>query len=521
MICVSIARKRHRFVLAEHKHLGEAGVKLVEIRLDYLQTRMDIRRLMANRPTPIIATIRRECDGGLYKGAENARLMLLRSVIAEGVDYIDLEDGVAGSIPRYGSTKRIVSYHNFSETPENLDEIFERMAKQDPDVIKIATKANTPEDNLRMLELVEKKKDVLPLVGFCMGDMGIPSRILCPAYGSPFTFACVDEQSVVAPGQIPYQTLRDLYRVERIGRDVKVYGVIADPVGHSLSPLIHNSAFAHKGMDDRVYLPFRVPKDHLNAFLEKAPSALNLRGLSVTIPHKEAVIPKLDEQDTSVRVIGACNTMLWEEGKCLGTNTDYQAAMNAFAEVLNADIPQHIDWVEPNDDPETGASKTSPLSGRTAILLGAGGVGRALGMGLARRGASLIYTDIDLPRAEKLAAQIAEEGFSVKAIPWEQRHFTNATLVVNCTPIGMFPKVNDTPFDGSFLRPNMVLFDAVYNPENTLFVKQGREHGCAVVTGLSMFAGQAALQFKRFTNTEPPVELMKDVVKKATQPAAW
>lgn len=521
MICVSIARGRHRHVLAEHRFLAQNGVELVEIRLDFLQTRMDIRRLMRDRPTPILFTIRRPCDGGRFQGSEDSRQILLRSAIAEGVDYIDLEDGVAAAIPRYGSTKRVVSYHNFEETPEDLDAIFERLAAQDADIVKICTLANSPEDNFRILDLVEKKREILPIVGFCMGDMGIPSRILCPSLGSPFTFACADKRNAVAPGQVPFDEMLELYRVNQITRETKIYGVMADPVGHSLSPLIHNRAFVERHLDDSVYLPLRVPKEEVAAFLEKAPRKWNLRGLSVTIPHKEAVLPWLDEMDTSVRVIGACNTVLWQDGRCLGTNTDYQAAMESFAEVANADIPQHIDWVEPLDDPQTGEMRGKPLAGMTALILGAGGVGKALAVGLGRRGATLIVTDVDQPRAESLCAKLQENGLLSQAVPWEERYLTQPRLLVNATPIGMSPKVKETPFDGSFLHPSMLVFDAVYNPEKTLLLQHAQERGCATVSGLSMFVRQAGLQFQLFTGVKPPLKEMKQVVQKALQVAEW
>lgn len=521
MICVSIARGRHRHVLAEHKFLAQNGVELVEIRLDFLQTRMDVRRLMRDRPTPILFTIRRPSDGGRFQGSEESRQILLRSAIAEGVDYIDLEDGVAARIPRYGSTKRIVSYHNFQETPDDLEAIFERLAAQEADIVKICTLANSPDDNFRILDLVEKKREILPVVGFCMGDMGIPSRVLCQAFGSPFTFACSDKRNAVAPGQVPFDEMLSLYRVNQITRETKIYGVMADPVGHSLSPLIHNRAFVKCGLDDSVYLPLRVPKESVGSFFEKAPQKWNLRGLSVTIPHKEAVLPWLEETDTSVRVIGACNTILWQDGRCRGTNTDYQAAMDSFAEVANAEIPQRIDWVEPLDDPQTGEVKGTPLAGLTALILGAGGVGKAPATGLGRRGASLILSDVDQARSEALSAKFQEEGFSSRAVPWEERHFTQPRFVVNGTPVGMSPKVKETPFDGSFLRPSMLVFDAVYNPEKTLLIQQAEERGCATVSGLSMFVRQAGLQFRLFTGVEPPWEEMRNVVKKALQVSEW
>ncbi len=522
MICVTIAQPRHRGMLAQHKFLAEQGVKLVELRLDHLQTRVNFERLLGNRPTPVIITIRRPTDGGQWKLSEDARQMLLRGAIVEGVDYVDLEDGVAAETPRYGKTQRIVSYHNFNETPADLDEIFERLAKQDPDIVKICTHANSPGDGMRMLEMVERRSKTLPTVGFCMGDMGVPSRVLCVRYGSPFTYCASDQHAAVAPGMVWWEDMRKLYRVEKITPETRVYGVLADPVGHSLSPLIHNAAFAQLGMDDRVYLPMRVPREHLDEMLDTICPKLGVRGVSVTIPHKEAVIAKLDRVETGVKVVGACNTVLWEDGVRVGMNTDYQAAMAAMAEVLNQPhIPQHVRWTEPNDDPQTGEPMAQPLAGKTALILGSGGVGKALAVGLARRGAEVILTDIVTATADALAHKLNTDGGNARSILWEQRHFCKPDIVANCTPIGMYPHGDATPFEAKYMQPEMTFFDAVYNPENTLMLKDAREKGCATVSGLTMFVLQAGLQFERFTGVAPPLETMREVVKKATTIAKW
>src|SRR5690349_9979765 len=176
MICVSIGRGRHKHVIAEHRHLVSQGAKLVELRLDYINGEVNLKRLLADRPSPVVITCRRERDGGKWPGTEEQRLMLLRSAIAEGVEYVDLEDDIAGSIPRYGKTKRVISLHDFRRTPDNLEEIHARLASFDADIVKLATMANTPHDNLRILSLIKNSK--VPTVGICMGDVGTPSRIL-------------------------------------------------------------------------------------------------------------------------------------------------------------------------------------------------------------------------------------------------------------------------------------------------------------------------------------------------------
>ena len=178
MLCVSIGRSRHKHMMAEHRHLVEQGAKMVELRLDYVAGRVNMGRLLADRPAgcQVIITARRKEDGGKWSGSEESRQLLLREAIAEGVDYVDLEEDIAALIPRFGQTKRIVSYHNFRKTPENLREFHTRMSELDPDIVKIATMANDPHDTLRMLEVMQESE--VPTVAMCMGDIGTPSRIL-------------------------------------------------------------------------------------------------------------------------------------------------------------------------------------------------------------------------------------------------------------------------------------------------------------------------------------------------------
>ncbi|MFZ5828827.1 MAG: shikimate dehydrogenase [Planctomycetota bacterium] len=490
MICVSIGRGRHRHMLAEHKHLAEEGAALVELRLDYIRGDVSVKRLLADRPCPVIVTCRRHRDGGKFIGTEEQRLLLLRTAIAEGAEYVDLEEDVAAAIPRYGKTKRIVSYHDFRKTPDDIEAIHQRLCGMDADVVKICTMANHPHDNLRVLRLV--KGSPVPTVGFCMGDIGVASRILCGRSGSPFTYATFSEERALAPGQLSFEQMRSGYHYNDINAETEVFGVVADPVGHSLSPLIHNAAFRHLKMN-RIYVPFRVPREDLGQFVQDCPE-LGVRGLSVTIPHKEEIVRHLSEADGAVRGIGACNTVTFHEDRKKGHNTDYRAAMDSLEEALK--IPEDAE---------------RPLSGKTALVLGAGGVGMAIVFGLTRRGATVVVTDAKPAQALNLTKR-----FECRAVEWSSRHTVACDLLFNCTPVGMHPDVDASPYDKHYLKPAMLVFDAVYNPENTLLIKDSRGRNCTVVTGVEMFVRQASLQFKHFTGEDPPRDLMRDVIKRAT-----
>src|SRR3972149_262837 len=228
MICVSIGRSRHKHMMAEHKHLVEQGAELVELRLDYISSRVNIQRLLKERPCPVIVTVRRTQDGGKYGGDEETRLIMLREAIALGVEYVDLEEDIAGEIRRFGKTKRTISSHSSRNPPDNLRELHARLASFDADIVKISTMANHPHDNLRILEMVQQSE--VPTVGMCMGDIGTPSRILCTKFGSPFTYATFHHERVLAPGQLSFDQMVKVYRHESLGQETAVYGVIADPI---------------------------------------------------------------------------------------------------------------------------------------------------------------------------------------------------------------------------------------------------------------------------------------------------
>ncbi len=489
MICVSIGCESQERMMAEHRRMVQGGARLVELRVDYLRGEVDMERLLANRPGPVIVTCRRQEEGGRFAGEEEARLAMLRAAIEAGADYVDLEEDTARRIARRGATKRIVSYHDFQRTPHELEAMHARLAALDADVVKLCTMANQPADNLRMLRLV--RGSATPTVGFCMGEIGAPTRLLCGKFGSPWSYASLQDGGSVAPGQFAYQQMKELFRYEEINADTQFYGVIADPVGHSLSPLIHNTAFREMKMNC-VYLPIRVARDHLAEFLDTA-WELGICGLSVTIPHKEAVIPLLDEVDEAVRGIGAANTVVFARGRRVGRNSDYAAAMGSLEAALGVSF-----------------RGKETLAGRTALVLGAGGVGRAITFGLVERGAHVVLCDGEPSRAVRLA-----EEFRCQAVDWAERHTTAADIVVNCTPIGMYPKVDATPFDKQSFRSSMVAFDAVYNPEETRFIQDARAAGCTCITGVDMFVRQAAMQFKWFTGQEAPAEVMRETMKRA------
>ena len=543
-ICVVIGRTRHGMLVREIEEAAKQGARLIEVRLDFLKKAPDFRRLLEKKPCQMLATVRRPPDGGKWDGGEEARRVLLRQAIVAGFDWVDLETDIIDSIPRYGPARRIVSYHNFREFPADLEKIHARMSAQDADVIKVVVRATRPSDNLRILSLI--KKSPRPTVAFCMGDMGFPSRILQAKFGAPFTYAAFNKERNIAPGMPSVGEVRKTYNYERIDADTQIFGIVGDPVGHSLSPLIHNTAFRKLGIN-AVYLPFRVPRDTLADFLTVF-EELPVRGYSVTIPHKEAAAAAAATKEATVERVGAANTLVHGAAGYAAFNTDYGGVIQTLQELLPTFTQATIDpsavspavltpHINLPAGALTGPSSMSPeaitdkpwaaapvaeqatytmsasLSGRVVLVLGAGGVARATAHALHREGCIVTISNRTPERATALANEIG-----CRHVDWHSRHSALCDLVVNCTSVGMHPDVDEMPVHPSFLRSGLIVFDTVYTPEQTLLIKEARERNCHTITGVELFIRQAALQFQYFTGQAAPMDLFRKVIRRALSP---
>jgi len=493
VICAVIGRTRHKMMQIEIQEAAKRGAKLIELRLDFLAKAPDFKRLLHNKPCPMIATVRRPSDGGRFSGSEEERLMLLRQAIVSGFDWVDLETDIADSIPRFGKVKRIVSYHDVREVPDNLEEIYKEMCGQDVDIVKIAVTAGQPSDNLRVLDLL--KNAPKPTVAICMGDMGSCSRVLNGRLGTPFTYGAFNKERSIAPGILSHDDLKNVYNFEHLDSQTAVFGVIGDPVAHSLSPLIHNRAFQKLGKNG-VYLPFRVPRGELAGFLKDF-DRVPVAGYSVTIPHKEAAAKLAQTLDHDVERIGAANTLIRTPEGWHAYNTDAQAALDT--------LKNHL--------PVGPDGTIVPLTRRMVLMLGAGGVARAIAFALHQEGVPLIIANRTTERAQKLAEEVG-----CKYVDWAARHTVVCDTLINCTSVGMHPNMDECPVHASFLKTGLFVFDTIYTPETTMLVREAKERGCHVLTGVEMFVRQAALQFKLFIGKDPPVDMMDKLVRRALSP---
>lgn len=461
-----------------------ARADLVEVRLDYLDPLPDasaLAELIRNRPCPVIISNRPKAQGGHRDTPDEVRLRALQAAIELGADYVDVEIESAGLIRRGSRTKLIISYHNFVSTPLDISSIYTRIVQAGADVAKIATTANSIIDNLRVLDVV--RHAAIPCIGLCMGEAGIISRILGRKFGSLLTYAPLDPAKATAPGQLSLDEMVGLYNYRSINAETQIYGVIGNPIAHSISPDIHNAAFRSLGVN-AVYVPFRVEGDVCN-FLE-AFRGLPVHGYSITIPHKEAAIGAMDEVEAICRDIGAVNTVVNRKGRLVGSNTDWSAAIQAIESAIDGES----------------------LAGKRAAVIGAGGTARAIAFGLRAKGARTCIYNRTQARAARLAADVGCAWAPLDALP-----SSDFDILLNSTSVGMYPNTEATPVPASALRAGITVFDAVYNPVWTRLLRDAEAAGCRIATGLEMFVNQAVQQFKTWTGLEAPRELMEAVAR--------
>jgi 3-dehydroquinate dehydratase / shikimate dehydrogenase len=463
------------------------GATFFEFRLDYLKdpsSGLDlINKFRRVHPeTQILATCRHRQAHGHFGGSTEKQIGLLRSSAEAGATLLDLEIEVAEKSqaavkPLRELAQLVVSYHNFQNTPA-LDGVLRRLSKVPADIYKIATMARKPTDNLRLIQFVQRNEN-RSLVTLTMSEVGAASRILMPSLGSMFTYAAPSDVPGTAPGQLSAKTLRSLYRSEKLTRQSRVYGVVADPVSHSKSPFIHNRAFQARRLD-AVYLPFLVNQGNLGDWMKFAVK-LPVAGFSVTIPHKRSIIRHLDTVDPLARRIGAVNTVWRKGGKWRGTNTDTEGVLKP--------LRQHL-----------------RLANASVLIAGYGGAARAAAVALHDAGANVTITGRNLTEAQSLARVVKGEAISLKDAQSGQ-----FDVLVHATPVGMVPKVDDCIFPDRV--PGGIVLDMVYNPHETALLKRARSQGAVIIPGAEMLLEQAISQFEIWTGENAPCEVMRNALE--------
>ena len=488
-ICIAMGFPDAQKLLEHVRREVDAGESFFEFRLDYLaapeQGIAIIRKFLTAHPEcSVLATCRRHQNQGRFNGSVEEQVRILNAAVDAGAQAVDIEIESAENVQARLETLRgraclILSYHNYEGTP-SPETALRRMMRVPADAYKIITTARKPSDNYRVLSLT-KSHPRSPLIVLAMGETGFPTRVLSTAWGGLYTYAAPNASEGTAAGQVSARQLRHLYRVEKFSRAAKIYGVIADPVRHSISPAVHNRAFqAHRL--DAVYLPFLVQPAQLKDFFALA-EKLPVAGFSVTIPHKQKVIRYLDVVDPLARRIGAVNTVWKKAGKWRGTNTDAEAVTGPLSRKLR-------------------------LAKSSILLVGNGGAARSAAYGLVEGGAKLSIVGRNPDRVRSLAKACGAEP-----LLREQMDGRKFDAVVHATSLGMFPHTEGCFFPGEIPAP--LVFDMVYNPIETALIRRARAQGAGVIDGLQMFLDQAARQFEIWTGAGAPRSVMEKIAIEA------
>lgn len=510
-IAVPIAAKNPEQAKQQIKKAKVAGAEMLELRTDYLENlNADFAKnliaeakTVAPRPLPVIVTCRDVRQGGAINYPDRLRVEVLASALKAGAEFIDFEyenflpTENRGRIQRALSLslkgRLILSAHNFETKFPNIAKLCRHIQTLSPAAIpKLVYTANHINDCFDAFDLLHRTGG--ERIIFCMGEAGLISRIIAKKLNSFVTFASVDNENATAPGQMTIEQFKTIYHWDTVNADTELYGVIGSPVAHSAGPAVHNACFA-EASENKLYLPLLVEggKKEFDYFLRQilTRSWLGFHGFSVTIPHKENALSFIEANcgggEPLVEKIGAANTIIvGPNSKLFAYNTDYLAAMDAITSTLG--------------------SKAN-LKNLTVAVIGAGGVAKAIVAGLSNAGAKITIYNRTVERGKKLAAE-----FGCEFAPLENLANLNAKLVINCTSIGMYPDTETIPVPPECLKKDMAVFDTVYNPAETLLLKQAKEAGCKTISGMDMFINQAAAQFKLFTGKDANPKLMRKII---------
>jgi 3-dehydroquinate dehydratase / shikimate dehydrogenase len=488
-ICAVVAAADAKAALKQLDRALERA-RTVELRLDYLRDDDEISRFLRAlakkrvRAT-VIATCRRVDAGGKYRGSAANQLIYLAEALSVGCSWYDLDIETAAIAPRglvdvlVGEGRQILSAHYFRRAPANLKKVAAMLAAFKPDAVKIAVQAGTIAESVKVIELARGRANFIAVP---MGEAALPARVLALRQGSALAFAPVEQDT--APGQVPLDVMAGLYRADKLSRKTRVYGVIGDPIGHSLSPRLHNAGFQAAKID-AVFLPFLVRdlKDFLSAI-----RPLGIRGFAITLPHKQAILRQLDSVDPMAEAIGAVNTVVASaSGKLHGLNTDYVGVLRAL-------------------------EKRMPFQGSRVLIVGAGGAARSVAYALAQAGSLVSIAARRPQQAEALARAVGGDAVARTKI---RGQFFDA--IVNTTPVGMYPHAAASPLTADELNTRLV-FDLIYRPNVTKLMQLAQRRGIETVSGLDMFVAQGIAQWEIWTGRRAPSAPMLAAVRRALAP---
>jgi 3-dehydroquinate dehydratase/shikimate dehydrogenase len=483
-ICVSVCAETAIDVLANLRR-GYSIADLVEIRfdcLDEIQFGRFLSEFKSERKyhyeNKILVTYRPKEQGGTRKLTITQRKYFWNEIFLwlQLESLFDIEPDLQRKFPSFRINPRISSYHNFSGSQENIENIYQNLAETNSVIIKIAVQANDATDGLELMKLLERAKaENRELIPIAMGESGVWTRILGLARGAFMTFAALDEESATAPGQLTAREMIDVYRVKELDETSEIYGLVAESVAHSVHKM------------NAVYVPFAVK--NLEEFVRRMVNPKtreidwNFRGFSITIPHKIEIIKHLDFVDETARKIGAVNTVKIEGDKLLGFNTD----ADGFIEPLK--------------------NAFGDLNGARVAVFGAGGAARACVYALQRENANVT---VFARNSEKAKCLVVDFGVEIQDLQSQIEHLKNFDVIVNATPLGMKKGglENETPAMAEQLEGIRLVYDLVYNPFETKLMREAGKVFAPTIGGLAMLVAQAEAQQKIWTGLDAPIKEM-------------
>lgn len=474
LLCVTVQAATTAELRAKRDAVGDAD--LIELRIDSVSD-PNVAAALAGRKGPVIVACHPRWEGGAFGGSEDERRRILTEALALGADYVDVEwrAGFDDVIARTQGRRVVLSMHDFEGVPPDLAAQLRAMQATGAETVKVAVKANRLSDCVSLLDLAARTRGGAGLIAIAMGPHGQATRVLPARFGSRWTYA----GEIDAVGQLTAESLLNTYRFRSIGPSTRIYGLVGGgSLAHSLSPAMHNAAFEAAHVD-AVYVPFpAVDADDFQVFGR----ALGISGVSVTIPHKVSLFDRVDEVYPVASRIGAINTIRVADGRWIGGNTD----ATGFLAPLKDRIA---------------------LRGLRVSVLGAGGAARAVTVALASTDCTVRLHARNREQAQDVAIRTPLE-----LGPWPPEP-GSWDLLVNCTPIGTYPRVNDTPLPASQLTGRYV-YDLVYNPPATRLVRDAAAAGCQALGGLEMLVAQAEEQFQWWTDVKPPKGVMREAATK-------
>jgi 3-dehydroquinate dehydratase/shikimate dehydrogenase len=497
-LCLCLTAKtleRDLVILEKYRKYAD----IAELRVDCLDPdeRFLIRRFPEQAGIPVILTIRRDIDGGHFTGGEGARIGLLSKGLAfadadrrRNFAYVDIEDDM--NVPsleeaaRTFGTRIIRSFHNIHGVDEDLVSRLRGLSHVGDELVKAAVMPHSIEEVLRVFRASKETKD-LDKILICMGGYGMASRILAAKIGSYLSYvsaAAEQDAPVGAAGQLDAKELAELYRFRNISAETQVYGVVGYPLTATGSPLFFNTVFGLENTD-AVYVPF--PADSIDSFMTLA-EEIGLCGFSVTVPHKESVLPFLAQKSPVVNAIGACNTVVRFAGGWLGTNTDTMGFSDSLLEFIGK----------------------KNLRGKKVTIIGAGGAARAVVSEVHRLGGKALILNRTILRARNLAApyKFLWGGLDNQGVEMMDKY---SDIIVQTSSAGMEGKEAGDPLEAYTFSGREAVMDLIYQPGVTPFLKRAAAAGCRILNGFDMLVRQARYQYTEFMGKEFPAQLMSRV----------